>query len=213
MSTKQTSFSLRRLLLLAIAVAGLGILGWKFLTSSQTQDSATETANIAARPTGGDFTLMSSHGPISLHDFKGKLVLLYFGYTYCPDICPTNLGNLSLAYRRLPPELQKQVQIIFVSVDPDRDTPKHLQQYCDYYQANMLGLTGTKADIDKVVKQYGVVYQIHKEGNDPNYSVDHSAFTYVIDPQGKWVTQLPHATSPDQFIHTINQSLKDIKND
>jgi len=163
--------------------------------------------NLSEKPKGGDFTLSSVKGSVSLHDFKGKLVLLYFGYTYCPDICPTNLGSLSLSYNRLPKSLQEKVQIIFVSVDPKRDNLKHLQQYSDYYQANILGLTGTRAQIDQVVKQYGVVYTIHRENNNPNYSVDHSAFTYVINPEGHLVTQMPHGTTPDQYIQIIQQLL------
>ena len=197
---KQTFIAIAVVSLLAIAF----YLIWQNHHANQNQP---ETIKLAQKPKGGDFTLTSVNGPVSLHDFKGKLVLLYFGYTYCPDICPTNLSNLSIAYNRLPKPLQEQVQIIFVSVDPDRDPPKRLQQYSDFYHANILGLTGTRAEIDKVAKQYGVIYKIHKEGNDQNYSVDHSAFTYVIDPEGHWVTQLPHASTPDQFIQIIQQQL------
>lgn len=192
--------SLLILLLLAVAVAAI------FMQKKPEAENA-KIISASDAPQGGDFTLTSAEGPVSLHDYRGKLVLLYFGYTYCPDICPTNLGNLSLAYRRLPPEIQKKVKILFVSVDTDRDTPAKLQQYSDYYQANITGLTGTREQIDQVVKQYGAIYRIHKEGNNPNYSVDHSAFTYVISPEGKLLTQLPHATSPDQFIDTITQYL------
>jgi len=177
---------------------------WQQHHSSQKNPAKLE---LPPKPMGGDFTLTSVKGPVSLHDFKGKLILLYFGYTYCPDICPTNLGNLSLAYNRLPEFLQKKVQIIFVSVDPKRDNLKHLQQYSDYYQANILGLTGTRAQIDQMVKQYGAVYTIHRESNNPNYSVDHSAFTYVINPEGHLVTQMPHGTTPDQYIQIIQQLL------
>lgn len=177
---------------------------WQQYHASQNN---TPELDLSPKPKGGDFTLTSVKGPVSLHDFKDKLVLLYFGYTYCPDICPTNLGSLSLAYNRLPESLRKKVQIIFISVDPKRDNPKHLQQYSDYYQANILGLTGTRAQIDRVVKRYGAVYTIHREDSNPNYSVDHSAFTYVINPKGHWVTQMPHGTTPDQYIQIIQQLL------
>jgi len=165
---------------------------------------------LSGPPPGGDFTLTSVHGPVSLHDFRGKWVLLYFGYTYCPDICPTNLGNLSVAWRQLPPEQQKQVQILFVSVDPKRDTPERLQQYVDYFGANIIGLTGSKTVIDEITQRYGVVYRmVPVKDSAMGYLVDHSAFTYLIDPQGRLITQLPHGTTPAQFKQVIQQHLKE----
>ncbi|WP_029407827.1 SCO family protein [Thiomicrorhabdus sp. Milos-T2] len=158
------------------------------------------------KPQGGNFTLNGIDGPKQLSDYKGKVVLLYFGYTYCPDICPTNLGNISLAYQQLSQKQKDGVQIIFVSVDPERDTPKRLQQYVNYFEANMIGLTSDAKTIAKVAKQYGVVYaKVEDSNNGTNYAVDHSAFTYVITPDGKLQTQLPHATSPDVFAKTIQE--------
>lgn len=156
------------------------------------------------KPKGGDFALQGINGTTKLSDFKGKMVLLYFGYTFCPDICPTNLGNISGAYQQLTQKQKDDLQIIFVSVDPERDTPKRLQQYVNYFDANMIGLTSDAATIAKVAKQYGVVYaKVDDPNNGSNYAVDHSAFTYVIDPDGKLQTQLPHATSPDVFVKNI----------
>ncbi|GAB6069954.1 hypothetical protein JCM30760_10510 [Thiomicrorhabdus hydrogeniphila] len=158
------------------------------------------------KPQGGDFALQGINGTTKLSDFKGKLVLLYFGYTYCPDICPTNLGNISMAYQQLTQKQKDNLQIIFVSVDPDRDTPKRLQQYVNYFDANMIGLTSDAATIAKVAKEYGVVYaKVDDPNNGSNYAVDHSAFTYVVDPNGKLQKQLPHATSPDMFVKTIQE--------
>jgi len=158
------------------------------------------------KPQGGDFALQGINGETKLSDFKGKLVLLYFGYTYCPDICPTNLGNISVAYQQLTQKQKDHLQIIFVSVDPDRDTPERLQQYVNYFDANMIGLTSDAATIAKVAKEYGVVYaKVDDPNNGTNYAVDHSAFTYVVDPQGKLQKQLPHATTPDIFVKTIQE--------
>jgi len=160
----------------------------------------------SSKPQGGDFALQGINGVTKLSDFKGKLVLLYFGYTYCPDICPTNLGNISVAYQQLTQKQKDHLQIIFVSVDPDRDTPKRLQQYVNYFDANMIGLTSDAATIAKVAKEYGVVYaKVDDPNNGTNYAVDHSAFTYVVDPNGKLQKQLPHATSPDMFVKTIQE--------
>ncbi|MBF6058251.1 SCO family protein [Thiomicrorhabdus heinhorstiae] len=163
------------------------------------------------KPQGGDFTLQAADGSHKLSDYRGKLVLIYFGYTFCPDICPTNLGNLSVAYHQLSDEQKRKLQILFVSVDPHRDTPKRLQQYADYFESNIVGLTGDPQTIAEIARRYGVVYaKVEDDRNPENYAVDHSAFTYVVDANGKLQTQLPHATSPQQFINAIEQYQKDI---
>ncbi|WP_040728299.1 SCO family protein [Thiomicrorhabdus sp. Kp2] len=163
----------------------------------------------ADKPIGGDFALQGINGKTQLSDYQGKLVLLYFGYTYCPDICPTNLGNLSMAYQQLSDKEKAALQIIFVSVDPERDTPSRLQEYVNYFDANMIGLTSDAQTIAKIAKNYGVVYaKVDDPNNGTNYAVDHSAFTYVVDQEGKLQNQLPHATSPDMFIKIIQQYVK-----
>ncbi|WP_373020308.1 SCO family protein [Thiomicrorhabdus sp.] len=194
-----------------ITIIGLGILlgiGSFFVPSQNT--AATEAKLISNdTPVGGDFTLTAADGKHSLSDFKNKLVLIYFGYTYCPDICPTNLGNLSVAYRQLTPEEKAKIQILFISVDPERDTPKRLKQYSDYFESNIIGLTADPATIAEISRHYGVVYaKVDDPNNGTNYAVDHSAFTYVVDQQGKLREQLPHATHPEQFIKTIRKYLE-----
>ncbi len=191
------------LLLLSI---GSGIA--YFLMSSKTSEQKMALLISTEQPKGGDFTLNSSKGKVSLHDFKGKVLLVYFGYTFCPDICPTNLGNMSMAYQQLSPIEKQKVQILFISVDPVRDTPKRLQEYVNYFAMNALGLTADKSTISELAKRYGVVYKSHQKNEaDDMYPVDHSAFTYVINQQGQLVTQLPHATSPEIFTKTIRQLL------
>ena len=168
------------------------------------------TAHLVSsgQPIGGDFTLTGINGEQSLSDFKDKLVLIYFGYTYCPDICPTNLGNLSVAYREFTQAEKDRLQILFISVDPERDTPKRLQQYSDYFEANIIGLTGTPTTIAEIAKRYGVVYaKVDDPNNGTNYAVDHSAFTYIIDQSGQWKEQLPHATTPDLFVNKVRAYL------
>jgi len=141
---------------------------------------------------------------VSLHDFRGRIVLLYFGYTFCPDICPTNLGNLSVAWRNLPPEVRDKTQIIFVSVDPQRDTPERLKAYVDFFNARMIGLTGAPDTLKAITRRYGAVYKmVPVKESHIGYLVDHSAFTYLIDPEGRLVGQLPHGTSPQAFRRAI----------
>ena len=173
-----------------------------------TQKNATQIIT-SDKPQGGNFSLTGIGGIKQLSDYKGKLVLLYFGYTYCPDICPTNLGNLSMAYQQLTDKEKADLQIIFISVDPARDTPARLQEYANYFDSNIVGLTSNAETIAKVSQQYGVVYaKVDDPNNGTNYAVDHSAFTYVVDLDGKLQNQLPHATTPNMFIKTIRQYIK-----
>ncbi|GKT12189.1 MAG: protein SCO1 [Thiomicrorhabdus sp.] len=166
---------------------------------------------ISEKPSGGNFTLTAADGKHSLNEYQGKLVLLYFGYTYCPDICPTDLGNLSMTYHNLSQAEKDQIQIIFVTVDPERDTAARMLEYTNYFDANMVGLTGSKKEIAQVAKQYGAVYAKAEQHNqakqNANYSVDHSAFTYLIDQQGQLQTQLAHASSPKQISQLIQMYL------
>lgn len=168
------------------------------------------SANLISsdQPEGGDFRLTSVDGPVALSDFKDKLVLIYFGYTFCPDICPTNLGNLSVAYRDFTEEERAKLQILFVSVDPERDTPERLKQYADYFESNIIGITGDLHTITDIARRYGVVFvKVDDPDNGTNYAVDHSAFTYVVDQQGQWREQIPHATSPDGFAKIVRSYL------
>ena len=199
-----------RLLVIIIALGALVGSLWVMLPMLEADSNQTDKKIISNdKPAGGDFTMLSPNGKKQLSDYKGKLVLLYFGYTYCPDICPTNLGNLSVAYQQLSEKQKQNLQILFVSVDPERDTPQRLQEYVNYFESNMVGLTNTPAIISEVAHRYGVVYaKVDDPNNGTNYAVDHSAFTYVVDQQGQLQEQLPHATSAAQFIDTINKYLK-----
>lgn len=199
-----------RLLVLIIALGTLVGSLWLMLPMLEADNSHSKKTIIGNdRPVGGDFSMQSPDGLKQLSDYQGKLVLLYFGYTYCPDICPTNLANLSVAYRGLTEQQQKQLQILFVSVDPERDTPARLQEYVNYFEANMVGLTHSPQVIAEVANRYGVVYaKVDDPNNGTNYAVDHSAFTYIVDQNGELQGQLPHATTPDQFIETINKYLQ-----
>lgn len=196
--------------LMAVIVLGVLLGIGSFFIAEDTNHANLPHAKLISdqRPQGGEFTLTAADGPHSLSDYQGKLVLVYFGYTYCPDICPTNLGNLSVAYRKLTPAEKNQLQILFVSVDPERDTPERLKQYADYFEAGIVGLTGKPQIISEIAQRYGVVYaKVDDPNNGTHYAVDHSAFTYVVDPQGDLKQQLPHATRPDQFVKTIRHYL------
>ena len=135
-----------------------------------------------------DFKLNGPNGAtVSLDQFQGKAVLFLFGFTHCANICPTSLTSLTDVYQALTPEERKQVQVVFISVDPDRDKPQTLEQYVKSFDPSFIGLTAPKPAIDQTVLAYGASYEMvagpTKEPND--YSVNHSAYTYLVNPSGK----------------------------
>lgn len=157
---------------------------------------------------GGDFTLQSADGPVALKDFRGKVVLLYFGYTNCPDICPTTLSNWADAFHQLDKEEQSRVRGLFVSVDPKRDTPEKLKQYTDYFDPNIIGVTGTHDDLVKIASSFHSSFSLENGGKGDNYTVEHMSFVYVIDPQGKVRDMLSHESAPVDIVKTIRKALK-----
>jgi protein SCO1/2 len=162
----------------------------------------------AALPEGGEFTLRSADGPVSLKDFRGKVVLVYFGYTYCPDICPTSLAATAEGLKQLTPEELARVAMILVSVDPKRDTPARLKEYAGFFHQAIIGVTGTPEEIAAIAKRYGVFYAEQKvETAGGGYVVDHSADTYVISADGKLAGKIAHATPPEQVVEIIRKFL------
>lgn len=157
---------------------------------------------------GGDFTLQSADGPVSLKDYRGKVVLVYFGYTYCPDVCPTELTNTAAALRLLKPEENGRVAVLFVSVDPERDTPAHLKEYVAFFHPAMVGITGTPAEVAAVAKQYGVYYARQaNESTTGAYVVDHSSEVYLVGPDGQLAARIPHAAAPETMAAEIRKQL------
>lgn len=143
-----------------------------------------------------EIVLRSASGPVRLADYRGKITLLYFGYTSCPDVCPTTLANLKLALENLAPADASQVQVIFVSVDPDRDTPERLGKYVQLFNSGFVGATGTRQEIDLMTDAFDVYYKINNSESKENYSVDHSGFVTVIDRHGYAVMSWPHGAAP-----------------
>lgn len=196
------------------AIAAVIAISVLLILHPWTDDNATTEQTIAhlvsdGKPSGGDFTLTGTDGSLSLSDFKDKVVLLYFGYTTCPDICPTNLGNLASAMNQLTAEEQAKVQVLMITVDPERDDQAKMDVYLPYFHASFKGLTGTPEQIAEVAKRYGAVYQKAAIGEGAlGYAVDHSAFTYLINQQGVLVTQLPHDTSGEEFVVAVRSLLK-----
>lgn len=127
----------------------------------------------------------------SKHSFNDRSLtnywsLIFFGYTSCPDVCPTTLTTLNQAYQKLPHTLQKKIQIIFISIDPYRDTQKHVNEYTHYFNPNFIGLTGSKHQIKQLTSALGVPYWIKKQPKVNNYTVDHGSMIALINPMGRY---------------------------
>ena len=163
---------------------------------------------IDIKDRGGNFSLIGKQGWISLSDFEEKVVAIYFGYTKCPDVCPTNLSLLSSAIAQLKPEEKKQFQSIFISVDPGRDTLEILDDYVKYFDEDMIGLSAAPDDLDPVVAQYGAYYEKVPYSNSAlMYGVDHTSETYIVGKDGKLFAILPHATESVKVLETIRSAM------
>lgn len=157
---------------------------------------------------GGEFHGQSIDGDVSLSDFKGKLVLLYFGYTSCPDICPTSLTSMKFAFNELDNVQLNQIQPIFYSVDPERDSLEQLQVYSQFFSPLILGMTGSRQQIDSAIKQYGAYYRmVDQPDSAMGYTVDHSSKIYLIDQQGEFLGSVSH-NNPNQLVEKIRSILQ-----
>ena len=152
---------------------------------------------------GGDFTLESANGQVRLTDFRGDLVLLYFGYTHCPDACPMALSNMAAAIHRLPKHERARVHGLFVSLDPRRDTSEILMKYVRFYEPSFVGVTGTPAALKAVAERWNISYSVPAHPKDMNYVVRHSTFIYLINAEGRAVALFGDNTPLATMKHDI----------
>jgi cytochrome oxidase Cu insertion factor (SCO1/SenC/PrrC family) len=158
-------------------------------------------------PVGGPFELVDQAGRTrSERDFRGQLMLVYFGFTYCPDICPTDLQAVGLALDRLG-EDAGQVQPLFITVDPARDTPEHLSDYVKLFHPRLIGLTGSADAIRKTADAYKVYYAKVDLNKDGGYTIDHTAFIYLMDRDGNYLGFFPPGTSAERMVEIIRPQL------
>ncbi len=157
---------------------------------------------------GGPFTLTDHTGKkVSDTDFRGKYMLVFFGFTYCPDVCPTALQVMAGALERLGPKAER-LQPLFITVDPERDTPEQLAQYVSSFSPKLVGLTGTRAEIDTVLKEYRVYAQkVEDPKSSAGYTMNHSSIIYLMGPDGAYRTHFTHATSVDTMVERLAKLL------
>ncbi|MBV8665845.1 MAG: SCO family protein [Burkholderiaceae bacterium] len=150
-----------------------------------------------------DFALKDFNGKQrTLSDFKGKAVVVFFGYTHCPDVCPTTMADLAGAMKQLGP-LADKVQVLFITVDPERDTPQLMAQYVPAFDPHFLGLIGTLAETEKVTKDFRVFYQKVPGKELGNYTIDHTAGIYVYDTQGRIRLFARSGQGTDALVHDL----------
>lgn len=158
--------------------------------------------DVSGADWGRELSLTDHNGqPRTLADFKGKVVILFFGFTQCPDICPTTLGASAAALQLLGSDADK-VQVLFVTLDPARDTPEVLAKYTPAFHPSFLGLYGNAEATAAAAKEFKVFFQ-KAPGNDGNYTIDHTAASYAIDPQGRLRLYMKHGETPDQMAADI----------
>jgi len=214
-SKKDKKLAELRALRVALAVlAGLILAGWLVVwqvgkdharVTEMRQDASQPQQNVPpnTKKIGGPFTLTNQDGkPASDTQFRGKYLLIYFGYTYCPDLCPTGLQSISRALDNLGPQADK-VQPLFITIDPDRDTPAAMKEYISSFHPKIIGLTGTPQQIASVAKEFQVYYAKGEKVDEHDYIMDHSSLIYLMDPDGKFVTTFDEEVDPKTIVKTL----------
>jgi protein SCO1/2 len=169
--------------------------------------SQTASGGDAWGSIGGPFTLVDENGKtVTDQDFRGKWLLVYFGYTYCPDVCPTSLARNGGAVDLLGDKGERIVPML-ITVDPERDTPPKLKDYVHAFHPRMVGLTGTPEQIAQVAREYRVFYMKPPQANDRDYLIDHSSLSYLIGPDGRFVQVFGHQASPQELADQLNKLL------
>ena len=190
---------LRRRLLIATASLALGACGAgapKF-----------EASDVTGSSFGRDFALRDPDGRTrTLADFRGKAVVVFFGYTQCPDVCPATLATLAEAMKQLGSDADR-VQVLFITVDPERDTPQLLAQYVPAFDSRFLGLYGDADATARTAKEFKVIYQKVPGPTPGSYTMDHSAGSYVFDPKGRLRLFVSNGQGADVFVHDLRELL------
>lgn len=154
-----------------------------------------------------DFALNDQDGkPRTLADFKGKAIVVFFGYTHCPDVCPTTLSEMAAAMKELGPDADR-VQVIFITLDPERDKPELLKSYVPSFDPRFIALSGDPDATARVAKEFKVFYQKVPGKSADSYTVDHTAASYVFDPQGRVRLFVRHGQGPEPIVHDLKALL------
>lgn len=201
------TLKLIRLTALAVAVVVAGWMGWQQFSQVQAP-----RGNLAGSTLGGPFRLIDQNGKArTSEDFAGQWRLMYFGYTFCPDICPTDaaiIGKALKAFEAKDPKRAAKVTPIFITVDPKRDDPASLKAYVEAFHPRFVGLTGSEAEVAATLKRYGIYASIAQTSDPENYLVDHFAVFYLFDGEGRPVAFVPHGEEMSAVLKMLDTHVR-----
>lgn len=192
----------RWLLIATVALVAGAVTAW----FSKNDHVTFETTDITGSAVGGDFAMTDHTGtPRKLSDFRGKVVVVFFGFLNCPDVCPTTLAALATAMKKLG-DRADGVQVLLVTVDPDRDSPELLGRYMTAFHPTFLGLRGTPQELETAAKAFKIVYQKSPTSNG-GYTMDHTASSFVLDQEGRIRLLIPHGTAAEVIARDLRRLL------
>lgn len=202
--------SRRRELLLTLAVVLVTAGAISFYAIPRLSPVADDTASGGRALIGGPFTLTNHKGEtVTEASFAGRHMLIYFGYSYCPDICPMSLQTMTAAYDLLSPEQQAEIEPIFITVDPERDTVDAMAEYVALFDPELIGLTGSPDQTDKAAKAYRVYHaKVEDDESAADYLVDHSSFYYFMGPDGQYLRHFGHDTTEEEMAKGIEELIE-----
>jgi len=193
---------------MGIVRALLAVLAGLLLVACEAGGPKFRASDVTGASFGRDFALQDPDGrQRTLADFRGKAVVVFFGYTQCPDVCPTTLATLAEAMKKLGNDADR-VQVLFITVDPERDTPALLKQYVPAFDPRFLGLRGDADATARTAKEFKVLYEKVPGPTPGSYTMDHSAGSFVFDPQGRLRLYVAHGQDADVFAHDLRELLR-----
>jgi cytochrome oxidase Cu insertion factor (SCO1/SenC/PrrC family) len=202
-----------RLIAIGMLAAFAGVLGAVTFIPGAIDGLLPQRAKVTTGKAlvGGPFQLTTHNGDRARDsDFRNKLMIVDFGFTYCPDICPAALQLITAALDKIGDKAD-QIAPLFITVDPERDTPEQLKLYMSSFHKNLIGLTGSAKEISQVAKAYRVYYRKVKSETLNDYTMDHSSLIYLMDGNGQFITYFPHTTSPDRMAEKLAAEVAKLK--
>lgn len=197
-----------RIAVVAIVIMVFAFGAWLNLRQSTPAENAPVGGMVVNTSIGGPFKLTDHTGAsFSQKDLSGEYALIYFGYTFCPDVCPTELGKIAEALDQLEDDSER-VRPVMITIDPERDTVAILSEYVPLFHERLVGLTGTEQEIRDVATNYRVFYRRFEDPNYTYYMMDHTSFVYLIAPNGKIVTMFRYGTPPENMATAIRQHMR-----
>ena len=199
---------------LFLAAVALYFIATTFIEKSHKHPNVPAIKNAQKNSEHLQVKLQTSQGEFKLADFKGHTTLVFFGYMFCPDICPTTLTTTAIALKKMSKEKFGDVKVVFVSVDPERDTPAKLEEYVKFFGSNFIGATSSKENIDTLVKLFFAGFKIQEQANkkidDKHYFIDHTTYTYVLDKNGEIVDLVNHTNDAEKLQKDLEQIIPEV---